>query len=97
MMRKTINLWGVVLLGGVLAGCAPFIDSRREAGQSEPVGQSTKNRVAVCYHPLWTSEETIQTLADEACAAQKKKAVADDTRYFNCAFFAPNTAFFKCE
>ena len=88
---------GTILIMGLLAGCAPFIDSRREAGQSQPVGQSTKNRIAICYNPLWTGEETIQTMANEACAAQKKKAISDTTNYFNCTFITPNTAFFKCE
>ena len=88
---------GVILLGGILVGCAPFVDSRREAGQAKTVGQSAPNRPAVCYMPLWTGEETLQTMADEVCAQQKKKAVLEDTRYFNCRLFAPNTALFRCE
>lgn len=96
MMRKTIKLLGVALLGTALMGCSPFIDSRREAGQTIPVGQSRKNRPAICYNPLWTGDETLQSMADEACAAIGKKAVFDEKEYFNCRLIAPNTAFFKC-
>ena len=96
-MSKKILLIGVILLTGVMAGCAPFIDSRREAGQVKTVGQSTPDRPAVCYMPFWTGEETLQAMADEVCAKQNKKAVLADTSYFNCRLFAPNTAFYRCE
>ena len=80
-----------------LTACSPFIDSRREAGQAAPVGQSQKDRPAVCYNPLWTSEAAVQGLADSVCADTAKHAVLDDTQYFNCRLLAPNTAFFRCE
>jgi len=96
-MHRASKLIGVILLGGILAGCAPFVDSRREAGQVKPVGQSTPERPAICYMPMWTGEETLQAMADEECAKKNKKAVLEDTSYFNCRLFAPNTAFFRCE
>ena len=96
-MCKKISFWGTILLGLSLSACAPFVDSRREAGQSNPVGQSTKNRLAICYNPLWTKDATLQSMADETCAPRGKKAIPDGTRSFNCTFTAPNTAFFKCE
>jgi len=97
MMRKIIKLSVLVLLGTMLTACAPFIDSRREAGQSAPVGQSTKDNPAVCYNPLWTGDDTLQTLADEVCAQTGKKAAFQEKKYFNCRLFIPNTAFFKCQ
>ena len=92
-----IRFLTVVVLGCCLTACAPFIDSRREAGQKAPVGQSTPKRPAICYNPLWTGEKTLQSMADEACAAIGKKAKTDDVQYFNCRLLTPNTAFFKCQ
>ena len=90
--------WGLILIL-FLTACAqvrPFIDSRREAGQVKTVGQSTPDRIAVCYNPLWDSDEEIQKLAVEACAQKGKRAVKSDTKYFNCRLFSPNTAFYDC-
>ena len=75
----------------------PFVDARREAGLPQPVGQSRPNRIAVCYNPLWHSEEKVAQLAIDACAEQKKTATYEETRYFNCRLFTPNTAFYACE
>jgi len=97
MMIKTTKFIGTILLGLTLTACAPFIDSRREAGQVTPVGQSKPGRPAICYNPLWTGKEKLQTMADETCATIGKKAVYDKTEYFNCRLVAPNTAFFKCK
>lgn len=95
MIKRGIALF--FMMG--LVGCAevmPFIDSRREAGQVQPIGQSTPDRIAVCYNPLWHNEEYVKKLADDACAANKKTAVYDDTKYFNCRLISPNTAFYRC-
>ena len=87
------------LIAFFLASCAqfePFVDARREAGQAAPVGQSTLDRVAICYNPLWSNEQEIEKLAAETCAQTKRKPVFDDKTYFNCAFVSPATAFYKC-
>ena len=76
-------------------GCSPFIDARREAGQVQPVGQSSANRIAVCYNPLWDDETVRHQLATDACS--HGHATAEETRYFNCCLFAPNTAFYTCK
>ena len=91
---------GLILGACLLGGCSevsPFIDTRREAGQVQPVGQSRPDRIAVCYHPLWHDETDVTQLAEKACQAQGKIAVMDDTAYFNCRLMTPNTAFYKCE
>lgn len=92
---------GIVLLFALgLVGCAevsPFIDTRREAGQVQPIGQSTPDRIAVCYNPLWHNNDDVKKLAEEACSKNKKTAIYDDTRYFNCCLVSPNTAFYQCQ
>ena len=95
MIKK---MFALILIFGA-TGCSevmPFIDSRREAGQVQPIGQSTPDRIAVCYNPMWHDDEDVKKLADDACAANKKTAVYDDTKYFNCRLISPNTAFYRC-
>lgn len=96
MIKKGI----ILLLITGLVGCAevmPFIDSRREAGQVQPIGQSTPEKIAVCYNPLWHDENDVKKLAEDACAVNKKTAVYADTKYFNCRLISPNTAFYQCQ
>ncbi len=51
----------------------PFVDARREAGQEAAVGQSTPDRVAVCYNPLFSDMPDVEKLAQSACAQTKRK------------------------
>ena len=96
-MKKIISLF---LLTAYLTACSevgPFIDARREAGKVQTVGQSRPNRIAVCYNPIWHSDEAVLALATEGCAQQKKQPVFSDKKYFNCRLTAPNTAFYDCK
>jgi hypothetical protein len=96
-MKKMACLF---LILGCVVGCAetaPFVDSRREAGQVELVGQSRPDRVAICHHMWWHDEQTVVDLAEAECAKQNKKAVYDGKSYFNCRFITPTTSFYRCE
>ena len=98
-MKKTIISICIISFLSLTA-CSevrPFIDTRREAGQTVPIGQSTKNRIAICYNPIWDNLESIEKLAQDACSDQKKKPVEDGKKYFNCRLMTPNTAFYKCQ
>ena len=91
----------IVVLGSALflSACAqfePFVDARREAGQLLTVGQSTPNKVAVCYNPLWSNEKEIEKLAADACAQTKRIPQLDGRKYFSCTFVSPSTVFYKC-
>ena len=82
-----------------LSACAqfePFVDARREAGQVETIGQSTPDRVAVCYNPLFSNMQDVEKLAQDACAQTKRKYKFDDKKYFTCTLILPTTAFYKC-
>lgn len=85
------------LFGLFLTACTPFVDTRREAGSLTPVGQSSPDRIAICYNGLFSEEAELQKLAQEACAQTNRKAVRDTTRFLNCTLFYPNTAFFNCQ
>ena len=97
MKKVIINICLISFLS--LTACSevrPFIDSRREAGQTAPVGQSTATRLAICYNPIWDDLDNIQQIADETCQKDGKKANPDGAKYFNCRLMTPNTAFYRC-
>ncbi len=81
----------------LLSGCAPYVDSRREAGFAHPIGQSVPPKIAICYAPLITNEIELQQMADMACLSKNKPAKRSETRYFNCTLMTPNTAVFDCK
>lgn len=94
-MRKNIYIFFVIVSVFCFTGCTAFVDTRREAGQVQPVGQSAPHYLALCYNPMFHDQGELQALADKTCASGK--ATYDRTRYFNCTLFYPNTAFYKCE
>ena len=81
-----------------LAGCgtAPFVDGRREAGQTTPVGVSTPDRVAVCYSSQSATPAQVIALAETECAKTNRRAQFDGQDPLRCALLAPTRAFFKC-
>ena len=70
---------------------------RREAGQIQSVGQSTNDKPAICYNPIWHDENQAQSLANEACARTNRKAVYVDQKAFSCRLFTPTTVFYQCQ
>jgi hypothetical protein len=82
----------------LMSGCGgtPYVDSRREAGQTMPVGTSTPDRVAICYSSRSTSQETLLRMADEECAKTGRTARYESQDGFACVMFAPTRAFFRC-
>ncbi len=92
-MRTLIVIFGWLFLGS----CAAFIDARHTAGQVQTVGQSTATRPAVCYNPLWNDESERALLAEQECQKKNLHAVFQDTQYFSCCLFFPNTAFYQCQ
>lgn len=87
---------GIVVLG--LAGCgtAPYVDSRREAGQTTPVGWSTPDRVAICYSSNSTTPAAVLRLAESECAKTGRTAKFDGQDSVACVLLAPTRAFFRC-
>lgn len=83
-----------------LSACSPvppFVDARREAGQAGLVGQSTPDRVAVCYNRYATRQVDVDKVAEEECKKTGRRAVLVDETKFTCCLVAPATAFFRCE
>lgn len=90
----------VCLLGALAAlgacGTAPYVDSRREAGQTTPVGWSTPDRVAICYSSNSTTPAAVLRLAESECAKTGRTAEFDSQDVGGCVLLAPTRAFFQC-
>jgi hypothetical protein len=104
LLRHSIGFQGLRalgiagLLGVILAGCAgaPYVDARREAGQREPVGPSTLNRVAICYSSGERSKAAVQQLAEAECAKTSRVPKDAFEQRWGCTMLAPRRIFFDC-
>jgi hypothetical protein len=88
----------LALVAAVAAGCAgaPYVDSRREAGQTAPVGTSTPDRVAICYSDRSTTPQALLEMAQAECAKTARRARFDGQDRMSCALRAPTRAYFRC-
>ncbi len=87
----------IFILSGVF-GCtqAPFVDSRREAGQPYTVGESTADRVAVCYNPFSTNETEIINMAKAECEKTDREPKYAGHSYWTCRVFLPHRVYYEC-
>lgn len=87
----------LVLALAALASCAnPYVDSRREAGQKQPVGTSTPDMVAICFSPSQTPREQLTALAQPECAKTGRTAAFDHEDPWSCTLLAPTRAYYRC-
>lgn len=95
LIKKTT----VFMLLFCLSGClqSPFVDTRREAGSPTPVGESTPDRVAICYNPFSTNSNEIIRMAQEACRRTNREPVYDGHKYWSCRVFLPHRVYYKCQ
>lgn len=86
----------LVCLLGACTTVKPFVDSRREAGQRDTVGQSTADVVAVCYNKFISDRSQTYDLAEAECQKSRRHAVYESYSSFTCSLIAPYTAFYRC-
>ena len=81
-----------------LAGCggAPYVDSRREAGQRLPAGTSTADTVAICYSSQSATSEEVYRLAESECAKSDRAAEPAGQADWSCTLSAPTRVFYRC-
>lgn len=80
-----------------VAGCGrPFVDSRREAGQANPVGASTLDRPVICYAKGETSAAEVLAMAARVCAETDRVPRFDREDALQCRLMQPWRAFFTC-
>ena len=96
-MKKSIYLLGAFLLLSACSQVEPFVDAHREAGQVQLRGQSTPDRTAICYNPIWSDKKDVEKLARQECKKTNRKAVYSDTKWFSCCLMTPSTAFYDCK
>lgn len=93
-MKKTL-FFSLLLLGGCIQ--EPFVDSRREAGLSYTVGESTPDRVAICYNPYSTNANEIIKMAQLICRKTNREAAYDGHKYWSCRLFLPHRVYYRCQ
>ena len=96
-MSVVKKVFFLLLLG--VSGCiqAPFVYSRREAGFARTVGESTNDRVAICYNPYSTNANEIIKMAQEACGKTNREPAYDGHKYWSCRVFLPHRVYFRCQ
>jgi len=97
--RRLYFLTGAITalaIGLGACGSAPYVDSRREAGQREPLGASTPDLVAICYSSQNATPEEIHALAESECAKTGRAPVLADQTGWSCTLFAPTRVFYRC-
>ena len=77
-------------------GAAPYVDSRREAGQREPVGTSTADTVAICYSSQSATPEDLYKLAESECAKTGRLPELASQERWSCTVAAPTRIFYRC-
>ena len=90
----------IIVLMFFLSACGqvePFVDSHREAGQVQLRGQSTVDKIAICYNPLWSDKKQMEQLATVECQKTNRHAVYNETTWFSCCLMNPSTAFYDCK
>lgn len=75
---------------------APYVDARREAGQTAPVGTSTPDVVAICYSSRKATPEEVLKLAESECAKTGRTARMESEVSWSCTLAAPTRAFYRC-
>jgi hypothetical protein len=73
-----------------------FVDTRRDAGTTKMVGESTPDMVAICYAPSKATKKQIYDLAEKECAKTDRVAKFHHKSDFTCRLTVPNHAYFKC-
>ncbi len=94
MMKRFLTAF---LLTAALTACAPFVDARREGGSPRTVGESTPDRVAICYNGFATNENEIIRMAREECAKTNREPAYDGHSYWTCRVFLPHRVYFRCQ
>jgi hypothetical protein len=94
-IKKTSSLFLVCLM---LGSCAspPFVDGRREAGQTRPLGPSNENRVAICYNSRTTNPNEVWKIAKIECSKTNRVPVHDGEDKLDCTVTNPTRVYFKC-
>lgn len=87
-----------VFLG--LTACSaiePFVDMRREAGQTQPVGFSRPEKPAICFNGLFSDLKEIDAMAEEVCLKSSQHAIFIEEKAFGCRMLTPRIRFYSCQ
>lgn len=82
----------------LVSGCTgdPWVDSRREAGETTTVGRSTLDHPAICYASGATTSDQLYRMAQEVCDRTGRVAVYQGVEKWQCRLTTPHRAIFLC-
>lgn len=98
MTRRLLPTLGLcAALAVALSACAgdPWVDIRREAGSLETVGESTRDRVAIC-HGAGATQADLLPLAARECAKSGRQPTYVGTTKYQCRVLTPHRSYFDC-
>jgi hypothetical protein len=87
---------GTAILALGACGTAAYVDSRREAGQTAPVGLSTPDMVAICYSKSPSTTAEVLKLAESECAKTDRTPQFNREERWTCTLSAPRRIFYRC-
>jgi hypothetical protein len=87
---------GTAVLPLSACGTAVYVDSRREAGQTAPVGMSTPDMVAICYSKSPATSAEALKLAESECAHTGRTPQFHSEERWTCTLAAPRRIFYRC-
>ena len=94
MIRRCLS---ALLLAAAMSGCSvvnPFATSPL----ADPKAKDPGPRVAICYNPLKTSDEKVQTLGQAQCVGDVTAVlVGTDYHLDDCPMLTPARATFVCK
>ncbi len=75
----------------------PFVDSRREAGFTKAIGESTEDKVAICYNTYSTNANELIKMAQDECEKTDREPAYDSHKYWSCRVFLPHRVYYRCQ
>lgn len=90
----------LLAVAALLGGCGgdPWVDSRREAGTLQTIGDSHPDRPAICYSGDIAEEGArLLAMANQVCAQNGKHARYLGSTHWQCRLATPHRAYFACE
>ena len=101
-----VKILNILLLILTITSCGsldPYVDRRRNPGTSDLTklytGLSKPEAPVICYNPLLSEENELQTLADGECVKhnQGSHAIFVKKENFSCKVLLPTANFYQCK
>lgn len=87
-----------LLLAAIISGCSSAVTPFATGPLPDLNAKDPRQRVAICYNPLKTSDEKLQQLGQAQCLGDMTaELVSTDYRLDDCPLLTPGRATFACK